>query len=112
MAGVVRFAGCMPFVKVASGSELAPDSVLEVMVAGVPYAICNVAGKISGLAGVCPHRGGPLGQGAINGPNVVCPWHAWEWNCTTGENDMDSSRTVAAYNVRVEDGEIYLSLPD
>jgi nitrite reductase (NADH) small subunit len=101
----------MPLVKVAAASEVGPDSVIEVMVGNTPYAICNVGGKITALTGICPHRGGPLGQGAINGPNVVCPWHAWEWNCATGENDMDPATKVAPCQLKIEAGDIFLDLP-
>ena len=101
----------MPFVKVGSAAGLGTDSVMEVLVGGTPYAICNVGGKVTALLGVCPHRGGPLGQGAIYGSNVVCPWHAWEWNCATGENDMDASMKVATCEVKVEGGDIFLDLP-
>ncbi len=101
----------MPFVKVASAAELTVDSVIEVLAGDASFAICNVGGKISALSGICPHRGGPLGQGAIHGSNVVCPWHAWEWNCATGENDMDSTKTVATCEVNVEGGDIFLNLP-
>ena len=97
--------------KVASAAELAADSVIEVMVGDTPFAICNVGGKITALSGICPHRGGPLGQGAIHGSNVVCPWHAWEWNCATGENDMDATRIVATCEVNIEGGDILLNLP-
>jgi nitrite reductase/ring-hydroxylating ferredoxin subunit len=101
----------MPFVKVAPAAGIEADSVTEVLVGDTPYAICNVGGKITALAGVCPHRGGPLGQGAINGGNVVCPWHAWEWNCATGENDMDPAKKVATCEVKIEGGDVFLNLP-
>lgn len=101
----------MAFVKVGSASELGPDSVIELMVGEMPYAICNTGGRVTALVGICPHRGGPLGQGAIHGENVVCPWHAWEWNCATGENDMEPARKVATCEVKVEDGDIFLNLP-
>ncbi len=102
----------MAFVRVAAASDLGGDSVMEVLVGETPYAICNVGGKITALYGICPHRGGPLGLGAINGRNVVCPWHAWEWNCVTGVNDMDDSKKVAVCELRIEGGEILLNLPD
>jgi nitrite reductase (NADH) small subunit len=101
----------MPFVKVAPAAGIEPDSVTEVLVGDTPYAICSVGGKITALSGVCPHRGGPLGQGAINGSNVVCPWHAWEWNCATGENDMDPATKVATCEVKIEGGDIFLNIP-
>ena len=101
----------MPLHKVAQLSQLPADSVTEVTVGDAFYAICNVAGRVTALAGTCPHRGGPLGQGAIHGQYVVCPWHAWEWNCATGENDMDPTKKVATYEVKIEGGDIFLNLP-
>jgi nitrite reductase (NADH) small subunit len=101
----------MALVKVASLGDVKENSVNEVMVGNTPYAVCNVGGKITALLGICPHRGGPLGQGAIHGQYVVCPWHAWEWNCATGENDMDPTKKVATYEVKIEGGDIFLNLP-
>jgi len=102
----------MAWVRVAATTDLGADTVLEVLVGDTPYAICNVAGKITALYGICPHRGGPLGQGAIHGQNVLCPWHAWEWNCATGVNDMDATKKVAVCELKIEGGGILLSLPD
>jgi nitrite reductase/ring-hydroxylating ferredoxin subunit len=111
MTGRFRFAGDMSLVKVASTSDVPADSVLEVMVDGTPFALCNVSGRLTAVSGTCPHRGGPLGQGAIHGSNVVCPWHAWEWNCATGENDMDPNQKVGTYELKEEGGDIFLNLP-
>jgi nitrite reductase (NADH) small subunit len=102
----------MPFVKVAETRELPPNSVIEVLVGSEPIAICNVAGEIHALSGTCPHQGGPLGQGAVNGSSVTCPWHAWDFDCRTGENDFDRAKRVDVYRVRVEAGEISIELPD
>lgn len=102
----------MPFVKVAALSALPPESVMEVLVGDCPYAICNSRGEIHAISGICIHRGGPLGQGALHDGWVVCPYHMWEFDCRTGEFAGDPSKRVATFDVRVEDGEIYLQLPD
>jgi nitrite reductase (NADH) small subunit len=81
------------------------------MVDGYPYAICHVRGEVRALSGVCPHSGGPLGQGQIHEGRVVCPYHLWEFDCRTGEYDYDPARRVAIFEVRVEDGEILLRVP-
>jgi nitrite reductase (NADH) small subunit len=99
----------MPFVKVGQVSDLAPDSVQEVLIDGQPYAICRVAGEIHALGGVCPHSGGPLGH--VYQGYVVCPYHLWEFDCRTGVSVQDPSRGVEAFGVRVEDGEILLRIP-
>jgi nitrite reductase/ring-hydroxylating ferredoxin subunit len=96
----------MPFVKVYSLSQLPPGDVTEVMTAGIPIALCNIDGEILALSGICPHHGGPLGQGAINGENVVCPWHAWEFNCRTGRNDYNPDLRIPTYPARLDGDDI------
>jgi len=101
----------MPLVKVAQLSQLPADSVSEATVGAEAYAICNVGGRVPALGGVCPHRGGPLGQGALHGNRVVCPWHAWEWDCQTGANDFDPTKKVATYAVQVDGDDVSIELP-
>src|SRR5215472_16201527 len=101
----------MSFVKVANLSALPPGSVAEVLVNGHPYAVCNVDGVVRALNGVCIHRGGPLGQGQIDGRHLVCPFHMWEFDCATGEYDFDPSKLVATYAVKVEGDDILIEAP-
>lgn len=101
----------MSIFSVGKASSLPRDSVIEVMVEGRPYAICNVAGEIRALDGVCIHRGGPLGQGTIHEGRVVCPFHMWEFDCRTGEYDYDPTLRVPVYRVKVEGDEILLEVP-
>ena len=101
----------MPFVKVGSVGELAPGSVKEALAGGNPYAICNVDGELLAFEGTCPHAGGPLGEGTIDGNNLVCPWHAWEYNCSTGVNTFDDSVKLASFPVKVEGDDILIDVP-
>lgn len=97
--------------KVGTLSTVPPGTVTEVVVGEDSYAVCNVAGEVCVLNGICPHSGGPLGQGALNGDNVVCPWHAWEYNCHTGVNDYDDTVKVETYAIRTEGDDILADLP-
>ena len=101
----------MAFAKVASIGELPPDGMMEVTVAGRPYALCQVDGEVQALEGTCPHRGGPLGHGALHGNMVVCPWHAWEFDCRTGENDRDPAIKVPKVAVKIEGDDILIDVP-
>jgi nitrite reductase (NADH) small subunit len=101
----------MPFVKVAALSDLPENAVIEVSVGEELYAICNVGGSITALSGVCLHQGGPLGQGNIADGRLICPWHAWEFDCRTGANLDDPSACVATYPVKVEGPDILLQVP-
>jgi nitrite reductase/ring-hydroxylating ferredoxin subunit len=101
----------MPLVKVKTLAELPPGSLSEVQVAGLPYAICNIDGKIHCLDGTCPHAGGPLGEGVLEGNNIVCPWHAFIFDCQTGINDLDEDLRIQTYPALIQEGNILIDLP-
>jgi nitrite reductase/ring-hydroxylating ferredoxin subunit len=101
----------MSFQRFVSLSELPPGSLLEVARGDDVYALCNVAGEVRAMAGVCPHHGGPLGQGALEGTLVTCPWHAWQFDSASGECAFNDAVCVPVYPVRVEGGEILVDIP-
>ena len=84
---------------------------MEAEVAGNTFAVCNAGGELYALAGVCPHAGGPLGQGALHGTTLVCPWHGWEYDCRTGVNEFDEDVKVDSFTVRAEGDDILIELP-
>jgi nitrite reductase (NADH) small subunit len=98
----------MAFVKVGSLAALPPGSVTAVTVGEAAYAICNVEGELHALDGVCPHAGGPLGEGNVEGNMVICPWHAWAYDCRTGENDYDPAVKLNTFPVKAEGGDILI----
>jgi nitrite reductase/ring-hydroxylating ferredoxin subunit len=100
----------MAFVKVAKLSDLDRDPLIEVMVEGNPYALCKVEGAIHALNGTCPHQGGPLGQGMLNGNTIMCPWHCWEFDCRSGVNMFPEDEGVRTYPVKVEGEDVLVDL--
>jgi len=101
----------MPFVKVTTLADLPLDSVLEVHLADSVYALCNNQGTICALSGVCLHQGGPLGQGQLAGGRIICPWHAWEYDCRTGQSCDRPEERVATYEVKVDGNDVLLRIP-
>ena len=100
----------MPFVKVGTVSMLPPDSVMEALVGDGSYAICNVGGELHALEGICPHAGGPLGQGNMVGDALMCPWHAYEFDPRSGENLDNPLMRVANVPVKVEGDDILIEV--
>jgi len=104
----------MAFVKVGSLSKLPPGSVMEALVGDGTYAVCNAGGEIYALDGICPHSGGPLGQGALHGTTLVCPWHAWEFDCRIHAKDSGASEMddlVAKFTVKIDGDDILIDVP-
>ncbi len=83
---------------------------MELAVRGTPVALFNVGGVFHAMSNTCLHRGGPLGQGMLDGNVVMCPWHAWTWDVTRGENTANPALKVATYAVKVEDGVVYVAV--
>jgi len=75
-------------------------------------ALFNVEGQIYALENVCPHAGGPLGEGTLEGDVVVCPWHGWKFNVCSGIRLKNPSEawTVPPYPVRIENGIIQIAI--
>lgn len=101
----------MAWTKLATVGELPKDSVIEVEHRGELYAICNAGGQLRALSGVCPHEGGPLGQGAIADGILVCPWHMWEFDSQSGACLIDDCLAIPTYGVKVENGAVLVDLP-
>ena len=100
----------MPWTKLATTEQLPPGSLIEVETEGALYALCNVNGELRALAGVCPHQGGPLGEGVLNGDIITCPWHMWEFNSATGACLFNGEVTIPTYPVRVEGSDILVEI--
>ena len=98
------------FARAIAVADLPPGRAAEVVVDGQAIALFNVDGTFHALAGRCPHRGGPLGQGFLDGPRVSCPWHNYTFDVTTGENVVNADLKVARYEVKVEDGQVRVKL--
>ena len=101
----------MPIVKAGAAAALPPGAVAEIENNGITYAIGNAAGQLFCFDGICPHAGGPLGQGTLNGNMLVCPWHGWEFDCRSGVNDFDEDVQLQTFPIVVKDGEILVELP-
>jgi len=98
-------------VRVANFAQVQPGTCLSVEVDGYGVALFNVEGTIYALDNVCPHAGGPLGEGSLQGSHVTCPWHGWRFNVCTGARPENPVFTVSRYRVEVADGDIFVSIP-
>ena len=99
------------FVRICGRGELPPNGEAREFPAG-PRMVCvaNVGGEICALDNVCPHRGGPLGQGIIENGKIVCPWHAFAFDVKTGELDHDPREKIAVYEVKIQGDDVLVNL--
>jgi nitrite reductase/ring-hydroxylating ferredoxin subunit len=99
-------------VKVGSANELKPGECKTVEVEGTPVAVYNVGGRYYATHNTCPHRGGPLGEGSLEGDVVTCPWHGFRYNVTNGQClGPNPALKVAAFPVSTHGSDLMVELP-
>jgi nitrite reductase (NADH) small subunit len=96
-------------VKACAAADVAPGTGKQVTLEGKEIAIFNVDGAWFALDNECPHRGGPLAEGELEGCILTCPWHAWQFDLRTGESLTDDSK-VGCYPVKVEGGDVVVDV--
>jgi len=99
-------------VKIAVTNELAPGTGMVAEVKDKAIALFNVDGTFYAIDNTCIHRGGPLGEGDLEGEVVMCPWHSWEFNVKTGACVNNPSACVASYPVVIDGSEVKVELGD
>ncbi len=100
------------YVEIAPISELPNGERLFVEVSDKPIVIFNIAGQLFAIGDVCTHDNGPLGDGMLEGFNIVCPRHGAEFDVRTGKvMELPAVEDIPAYPVQVRDGNIFLGVP-
>jgi nitrite reductase (NADH) small subunit len=64
-------------------------------------AIFNVGGTIYAMDGICPHKGGPLGEGFCEDGRVYCPMHGWQFDVKTGACIDFPEKPAKTYAARI-----------
>jgi len=98
------------FIELANVEQIPNGSGVPFKAVGKDVALFNVGGNICAVADTCPHAGGSLGLGKLDGKIVTCPVHGMKFDVTTGFFSGTSDPGVATYPVQVVDGKIMVAV--
>jgi nitrite reductase/ring-hydroxylating ferredoxin subunit len=98
------------FVRVTGVTDVKPGQGIVAEVNGKSLAVFNVDGAFHAIDNTCVHRGGPLGEGELEGPVVTCPWHGWQFDVKTGECVNNPSAKVHVYEVQIDGSDVKVLL--
>lgn len=96
------------FQLVARAEEIPVGGSKVVEVNAREIAVFNVNGTFHAIYNICPHQGGPLGEGRLKGHVVSCPWHDLAFDVRSGLATDGGGNCVGSYQVRVNDGEVFV----
>ncbi len=116
------------FVAVCRLDEIPAGEARQFKFGGWEIALARLAvGACYAVGGRCTHLRGPLGKGAMQGSTLTCPWHGSQFDVTSGRLlrwvqepawlrvvagliPAFMRRSVASYEVRVEDGQVLVKV--
>jgi 3-phenylpropionate/trans-cinnamate dioxygenase ferredoxin subunit len=100
------------YIEIAPTADLPNGERLFVEIEGKAIVIFNIAGQFFAIGDVCTHDDGPLGDGDLEGFNVVCPRHGGEFDVRDGKvQQMPAVVDIPAYPVKVVGGMIQVGVP-
>ncbi|MFN0246433.1 MAG: Rieske 2Fe-2S domain-containing protein [Kofleriaceae bacterium] len=83
----------------------------QIVIGRLKLALSCVDGQFAAISGVCNHAGGPLGDGALDGDFVVCPWHHYKFHRVTGQGEAGyEDDRVPSHELREEGGRLFVRL--
>jgi nitrite reductase/ring-hydroxylating ferredoxin subunit len=98
--------------KALEPAELPEGRVKTVVCGLVQVCMTHHEGRVSALDNKCPHQGGPLGEGSIEGGFLRCPWHGWDFDPTTGKPPGGYDDGVPTYPVEMREDGVYVGIPE
>jgi len=103
--------GAEDWVDIGAADEFARLSVQRVLARRIPLALSYRDGVFGAISNVCNHAGGPLGEGALDGDYLVCPWHHWKFQRCTGLGEPGFEEDcVPSWPGKVEAGRVLVDL--
>jgi 3-phenylpropionate/trans-cinnamate dioxygenase ferredoxin subunit len=102
------------FVQVAAVDDLSDGERLFVEIGEqLTIVLFRIAGEYFAIEDVCTHDGGPLGEGDLEGYQVICPRHGAHFDVKTGKAlSLPAMVDIGAYPVRIVDGQIEVGIPE
>jgi 3-phenylpropionate/trans-cinnamate dioxygenase ferredoxin subunit len=103
----------LKYLKIAALSEFPENERLFLEINDLPIVIYSLNGEYFATGDVCTHDGGSIGEGQIEGNEVICPRHGARFDIKTGKvTRFPAVEDIPSYPVKIEDGYLYLGLPE
>jgi 3-phenylpropionate/trans-cinnamate dioxygenase ferredoxin subunit len=103
----------LEYIPVGRIDELQKGERLFVEIDGLPVVIIKIADQYFAIADVCSHDDGPVGEGNIEGYEIICPRHGARFDLRTGKAlSLPAFIDIPVYPVRVVEDQIEVGIPN
>jgi len=101
------------FVRVCKTTDVSDPGKAVFQVGDRFVLVCHVEGKFYAISDCCTHDDGPLGEGMLEGHCITCPRHGAKFDIRDGRVlSMPATRPTPAYDVTLQDDDVFVKLAD
>ena len=101
------------YVRVGALAGISATAATIVPIGRYEVAVFRLGNEAVAYENACPHQGGPVGEGIVEGATVTCPWHAWCFDLHTGKLTLGDFAELRRFRARVVDGVVFVaSVPE
>ena len=102
----------LEFIPVGEVEELRAGERLFIEIDEKRIVILNINGQYYAIADICSHDDGPVGEGALEGFEIICPRHGARFDIRTGKVlALPAFVDIPAYPVRLVGDQIEIGIP-
>ncbi|MEL6188687.1 MAG: glutamate synthase-related protein, partial [Myxococcota bacterium] len=100
--------------RVATWSELPDRTPTYALVANVDLVVVRYGEDVSVLYGRCLHRGALLSDGTVEGDNLVCGLHYWDYRVDTGISSYNPDERLTKFKSWIDtvDDAVYVDVEE
>ncbi|MBV8770901.1 MAG: Rieske 2Fe-2S domain-containing protein [Deltaproteobacteria bacterium] len=98
------------FVKALRRGDILEGSGRIIELGGRTLALFHANGEFYAVDNACLHQGGPLGKGEVYGTRVICPWHGWEYDFSSGSYVDEPSMKLTCFPVRIDGDDVLVEI--
>ena len=93
---------------VINWDELEDREPAYALVKDVDLVIVRLDDAVSVLYGRCAHRGALMADGHVDGDNLICGVHGWDYRLDTGVSEYNNSETLPKFHAWIEHNQVFV----
>lgn len=93
---------------IAKIAQLENKKPAHALINGLDLVIVKFDDIISVLYGRCHHRGALMSDGYVDGHNLICGVHNWDYRVDTGVSEYNNEEALHKFSTKIEEGNLFV----
>ena len=95
-------------IKIISWTAVPDRQPVHTEIKNLDLVIVRYDDEVSVLYGRCLHRGALMSDGHIEGDDLICGLHGWDYRYDTGVSAYNDTELLHKFNSKIEDGFVWI----